>query len=308
MELGGLEVKIKKSGIILIGVMGSLLFGSGVYAESYGSVNVDRLNIRQAPRQEATITDIYSKNDTVKIINQASPEWYRVETKNGQEAYVSTDYVDVFKVKAKINASGVNSRTYPTTGAKINRQLSKGQDVSVHYKVGDWYHISLGTEPVFGFVHGKYVDSEFLYLLETKDISQVKEIEIKAPEAPKSTKAEEIVNYAKKFIGNPYRYGGTSLTKGVDCSGFTQQVMKKVGISLQRNSAAQYARNGVKVSTNNLQPGDLLFYGYGGRVSHVGIYIGNKKMVNASNAKTGITISNAFRTSGKPLIGAKRVI
>lgn len=84
--------------------------------------------------------------------------------------------------------------------------------------------------------------------------------------------------------------------------------MKKVGVSIQRSSAAQYASNGVKVSTNNLQPGDLLFYGYGGRVSHVGIYIGNKKMIHASSSTTGIIISNAFRTSGKPLIGAKRVL
>ncbi|HHX62981.1 MAG TPA: SH3 domain-containing protein [Epulopiscium sp.] len=304
-------MKIKKSGILLIGVLGSLLFGTNVYAESYASVNVDALNIRQSPSEAAAIVEVYSKKDTVKIINQADQNWYAVENKNGKTAYVSAEYVDVFKVKAKINTNGVNSRTYPTTDAKINRQFNNGQEISVHYKVGDWYYISLGTEVFWGFVHHSYIDSEFLYLVAEKNISDVKEIEIKAPEkakAPQETKASTVVEYAKKFIGNPYRYGGTSLTKGTDCSGFTQQIMKKAGVSLQRSSAGQYARNGVKVSINNLQPGDLLFYGYGGKVSHVGVYIGNKKMINASSSKTGIIISNAFRTSGKPLIGAKRVI
>lgn len=282
--------------------MGSMLFGMNIYADSYASVNTDVLNVRQGPKQEAPVTETYNKNETVKIIDQASSEWLAVESSNGKKAYVKAEYVDVFKVKAKINANGVNARTYPKMDAKINRQFNKGQDISLLYQVGDWYYTSLSTEEAYSFIHRKYIDSEFLNLVPKKNISEIKEIEMK------TTKADDVVAYAKQFVGNPYRYGGTSLTKGVDCSGFTQQIMKKSGVSLQRSSAAQYANNGVKVSTNNLQPGDLLFYGYGGRVSHVGIYIGNKKMVHASSAKTGILISNAFRTSGKPLIGAKRVI
>lgn len=308
--MGGIKVKSKKTGILLLGIIGSLLFGTSVYAESYASVNTNKLDVRKAPTQEAAIVEVYSKNETVKIMDQISSEWYSVESKNGNIAYVSSEYVDVFKVKAKINENGIRSSIYPTTDAKTNRELSKGQDISVHYSVGDWYYISLGSESTFGFVHSEYVESEFLYLVPQKNISEVKEIEIKEVEtkASQTTKADEIVNYAKRFVGNPYRYGGTSLTTGTDCSGFTQQIMKHAGISLQRSSAAQYASNGVKVSTNNLQPGDLLFYGYGSNVSHVGIYIGNKKMVHASSATTGIIISDAFRTSGKLLIGAKRVL
>ncbi|HHX59671.1 MAG TPA: C40 family peptidase, partial [Epulopiscium sp.] len=155
-----------------------------------------------------------------------------------------------------------------------------------------------------------YIEDPFLYLVPIKDISEVTEVPIKeTPKStPKTTKSNEVINYAKQFLGNPYRYGGNSLTRGIDCSGFTQQIMKKSGIYLQRNSASQYARNGVKVSTNNLQPGDLLFYGYGGRVSHVAIYVGNKQVIHANDPRTGITIGNAFPTRGKPLIGAKRVI
>lgn len=285
--------------------MGSILFGTNIYADSYATVTVDVLNVRQSPKKEAAITAMHTKNDTVKIIDRISPEWFAVENNNGKTSYVSTKYVEVFKVKAKINSNGVNSRTYPKMNANINRQLNRGQDISIFYQVGDWYYTSLGTEAAYGFIHKKYVDSEFLYLVPQKNISEVKEIEMKMPQV---SKGEEIVQYAKQFLGNPYRYGGTSLTRGVDCSGFTQQVMKKAGVSLQRSSAAQYASNGVRVSTNNLQPGDLLFYGYGNRVSHVGIYIGDKKMIHASSSTTGIIISDAFRTRGKLLIGAKRVL
>lgn len=312
--------------------MGSLLLGTTVYAESYGSVKAGALNARQAPFEFASIASVYKEEDTVKIIDQAMPGWFTVETSPGQINYVSTAYVDVFKVKATINGDGVNSRTLPEENARINRQLYKNDEISVYYTVGDWYYAGIGTEDFFGFIHSDYVDSvegDLFYLLPEKDASEVEEIEniIISEEVEEETtnessatskantsksastgKSNNIVEYAKQFVGNRYVYGGNSLTNGVDCSGFTQQVMKHAGVSLQRSSAAQYANNGVKVSADNVQPGDLMFYGYNGRVSHVGIYIGNGQMVHASSSKTGIIISNAFRTRGKPLIGAKRVL
>ena len=117
-----------------------------------------------------------------------------------------------------------------------------------------------------------------------------------------------VVSYAKQFLGNPYVYGGNSLTNGVDCSGFTSQVMRHFGVSLNRSSAAQYANNGSYVSSDNLQPGDLVFYGYSGQVSHVAIYIGGGQIIHANDERTGICIGNAFPSGGKPYIGAKRVL
>lgn len=117
----------------------------------------------------------------------------------------------------------------------------------------------------------------------------------------------DIVNYAKQFLGGKYVYGGTSITNGIDCSGFTQYVMRHFGKSIPRNSAAQYASAGVKVSKSDLQPGDLMFYGYNGKVSHVAIYAGNGRIVHASDEKSGICMGNAFPTKGKQWIGAKRV-
>lgn len=107
----------------------------------------------------------------------------------------------------------------------------------------------------------------------------------------KNTKGIQISNYAQKFVGNPYVHGGTSLTKGADCSGFTQSIYKKYGKSLPRTVSAQ-AKVGTKVSFSNLQPGDLVFYSNGGSTpTHVAIYIGNGKVIHASNPRDGIKIS-----------------
>ena len=109
-----------------------------------------------------------------------------------------------------------------------------------------------------------------------------------------SSLGQKIANYAKQFVGNPYVHGGTSLTKGTDCSGFTQSVYKHFGISIPRVSRDQ-AKIGKSVSWNNLQPGDLMFYsGNGGRsVTHVAIYIGNGKIVHAQTPRLGIGITTA---------------
>ena len=99
----------------------------------------------------------------------------------------------------------------------------------------------------------------------------------------------QIAAFAQRFVGNPYVYGGTSLTNGADCSGFVQSVYANFGYSLPRTSAAQCAGAGYQVSLSNLKPGDLIFYAYGGgRVSHVAMYIGNGRVVHASDPSVGI--------------------
>ena len=106
----------------------------------------------------------------------------------------------------------------------------------------------------------------------------------------------DVASYAQKFIGNPYSYGGTSLTNGTDCSGFVQSVYSKYGYSLPRTSGSQ-AGSGKSVSLDNVQAGDIIYYSSGGSVNHVAIYIGDGKVVHASNKRDGIKISNAFYRS-----------
>jgi len=102
----------------------------------------------------------------------------------------------------------------------------------------------------------------------------------------------EICEYARQFVGNPYKWGGTSLTKGADCSGFTLSVFANYGVSLPHSSRAQ-ANCGTRVDLSEVQPGDLIFYG-GKNIHHVAMYIGNGQIVHAQSAKTGIRVSSMY--------------
>jgi cell wall-associated NlpC family hydrolase len=101
---------------------------------------------------------------------------------------------------------------------------------------------------------------------------------------------QAIINYAKQFLGNPYVYGGTSLTEGADCSGFVQSIFGHFGITTGRSSRDQYAKC-QKITFAELQPGDLVFYEYGGSINHVAIYCGSGIIIHAASSATGICTS-----------------
>ena len=121
--------------------------------------------------------------------------------------------------------------------------------------------------------------------------------ETEAPETEESSSSsdlgQQIASYAVQFVGNPYVYGGTSLTNGADCSGFVQSVFANFGIGLSRTAASQ-ASGGTSVSLDSLQAGDLLFYSSSGSIDHVALYIGGGQIVHAANSASGIIISNAY--------------
>ena len=121
------------------------------------------------------------------------------------------------------------------------------------------------------------------------------ETEAPAPEDTSSSSdlGQQIASYAVQFVGNPYVYGGTSLTNGADCSGFVQSVFANFGIGLSRTAASQ-AGGGTSVSLDSLQAGDLLFYSSSGSIDHVALYIGGGQIVHAANSASGIIISNAY--------------
>lgn len=121
--------------------------------------------------------------------------------------------------------------------------------------------------------------------------------ETEAPATEESSSSsdlgQQIASYAVQFVGNPYVYGGTSLTNGADCSGFVQSVFANFGIGLSRTAASQ-ASGGTSVSFDSLQAGDLLFYSSSGSTDHVALYIGGGQIVHAANSASGIIISNAY--------------
>ncbi len=107
-----------------------------------------------------------------------------------------------------------------------------------------------------------------------------------------SSKGQQIANYALQFVGNPYAWGGTSLTNGADCSGFVMSVFNDCGIGVAGRTASAQSAGGTSISSSELQPGDLVFYTSGGRVSHVAIYIGDGQIVHAANSRKGIIVSS----------------
>ena len=116
--------------------------------------------------------------------------------------------------------------------------------------------------------------------------------------------SNQVINYALNFVGNPYVYGGNSLTNGTDCSGFTKLIYAKYGVSLPRSAPAP-SYSGISVGIENMMPGDLVFSGYDGQIGHVAIYIGNNKLVHALNSNVGIVVTDLYIM---PILDVRRVI
>ncbi|MGL4346422.1 MAG: NlpC/P60 family protein [Cellulosilyticaceae bacterium] len=207
----------------------------------------------------------------------------------------------------KIIVDEAKVRDQASEDGDIIKYLSKEDEIFAIEMIDNWYLVQI--DDVEGYIYKTQVDELPLATIpytrtEANQLVVEEDAEESIPE--KTYLGEEVVSYAKQFLGNPYVYGGNSLTRGVDCSGFTSQVYKNFGIELQRSSRSQYASNGYKVSKSDLLPGDLVFYGFNGHIDHVAIYAGEGEIVHASTAKTGIKMSEL--EYGKPIIGIKRVI
>lgn len=118
-------------------------------------------------------------------------------------------------------------------------------------------------------------------------VSSIASGQVSIPVIATTASRQALINYAKQFLGNPYVYGGTSLTEGADCSGFVQQIFKYFGVTTGRTSRDQI-ENAQAISFEELQPGDLIFYASGDYVNHVAIYAGNGVIIHAASSSTGI--------------------
>ncbi len=263
-----------------------------------------------------TITKLISSTLLIAMAMVATTNAQTIENVTPQQLIINADTVfagapitvenellDTFATDegavSKVIVEEAKVRREPSPDSDIINYIKEGIPVFVIERIDNWYHIEI--EGIDGYIYKEQIDESSLSLIPyTK--TMVEEVEIEE----ETYLGEEVIGYAKQFLGNPYVYGGNSLTKGVDCSGFVQQVFKNFDIQLTRSSRSQYASDGYKVSKNDLLPGDLVFYGYNGYIDHVAIYAGEGKIIDASTPKTGITMGDLYY--GKPIIGTKRVI
>lgn len=207
---------------------------------------------------------------------------------------------------AIITTDVLNVRVEPNTDSKIWTQIVKDERYPVVDQQDGWVQIDLGSvdaedgsqdgdEKAYistrdNNVEVRYALNEAIKFTPAKDSSSGASSD-GSGSSTKQSRRSQLVNYALQFVGNRYVWGGTSLTNGVDCSGFTMRVMEKFGVSLPHYSGSQ-AQMGKKVTSATMKPGDLIFYaGSNGKVNHVAIYIGNGRIVHAASHRSGIKTS-----------------
>lgn len=261
-----------------------------------GLANVDNyLNVREKPDESSDLVGKMPAGAGCEVYDKENG-WYHI--KSGKvEGYVSADYLltgDDAKKKAEkyikevatVTTTTLFVREKPNTDCAVLTMVPIDEELAVLKTVDDgaWYKVEIDDEK--GYVSGDYVEIS-QKLPKAMTISEVKYGQ------GVSNVRVDLVQYALQFVGNPYVWGGTSLTRGVDCSGFTMQVYAKYGVYLPHSSRAQPGC-GKRISASEAQPGDLFFYGSGGSINHVAIYIGGGQVVHASNHRDGIKISNAY--------------
>ena len=235
--------------------------------------------------------------------------WIRNEQIKSDEESQKEDESKASTEKAYVKYSSVNLRKEPSTDSEVIERLKLNTEVDIMEKVNNvWCKVKVGDKE--GYISRELLSSEKQNEESTSrdgdtssretETSKNTTNETKKDESKSSTsntkststKGEEIVAYAKTFLGKPYVYGGSS-PSGFDCSGFTSYVYKHFGYTLSRSAAGQ-ASNGTKVEKSELQPGDLVIFKNNSltKIGHVGIYIGDNKMIHASEPKTGVIITD----------------
>ncbi|MCR5691790.1 MAG: C40 family peptidase [Eubacterium sp.] len=284
------------------------------------------LNVRKKPSKSGKIVGKLTKNAGCHIYS-IKKGWARIVS-GDVKGYVKASYLTTDKEAeelaktvgrdtVEIQTESLRVRALPTTSAPIYSVISEGEefvikkkDLTLDYvkevikdqkisdkaikRAGDYEEIEkqmanficIKVDDELAFVSKEFVKAQYSLKrgVKVKKVSASKKSGVSSGQA-------SIVEYAKQFLGNPYVWGGSSLTGGTDCSGFTMSLYAKYGYSLPHNAAAQA---GVTRRVSSPKPGDLFFYSNGSRINHVAMYIGGGMVIHASNPTDGIKISTAY--------------
>lgn len=264
------------------------------------NVNGGYLNVREEPSTDGKLAGKMPDKAACEVL-ETEEGWAHILS-GEVDGYVSLDYLvtgpdaklladELVETVVLVKAGGLNVREEPNVESRILTTVPAGEKLEYLETLEGWIKVSIDGEEAY--VSAEYVTisdgletaitmTELLYGVGVSDVRV------------------ELVEYAKQFLGNPYVYGGTSLTKGADCSGFVMSVFKHFNVSLPRTSGSQ-SSSGTKISESDLLPGDLIFYsGSSGTINHVALYIGNGQVIHASSPESGIKISQyKYRTPAR---------
>ncbi len=275
-----------------------------------GIADVDNyLNIRAEASEDAKVVGKLPADAGCEVLD-SKDGWHRI-TSGDVTGYVRSDYIvkgkkaEKLAEKLKRKVATVNTMTLyvrekPNTDCTILSIAGEDEELEVVKEGKKWIKVKLEDDK--GYVSAKYADiSEQLkkaevYTEPSKSEDGSASSSDGSVDSSTSSSGASAAQTALQYVGGPYVWGGTSLTNGVDCSGFTMQIMAQYGVYLPHLASAQ-AGYGRSVSTSELQAGDLIFYGSAGNITHVAIYIGNGQIVHASNSRDGIKVSSAFYAS-----------
>ena len=281
------------------------------------SLASDYINVRSSPKEDG-INNIVGKFPGYAGCNILGEEdgWYKIQS-GPVTGYVRKDLIATgdtaqnlavqhAQVMAIVNTESLNVRSEASTDSKAWTAVTSGQRYNVLNQLDGWVQLELDAGDDDGEDQGAFVSTRDNNVTVQYALQEAIEY-YPAVEAANAAMAfrNKIVNFACQFVGNRYVWGGTSLTHGCDCSGFTQSVLKNFGISVPRVSRDQ-ARSGSKVTSANMRPGDLIFYANrSGTINHVGMYIGNGQVVNAASTRSGIRI---YRWNYRTPVAIRNVI
>jgi len=247
-------------------------------------VTTTTLKVRKEATTESTVLGLVPGGDILNVLEEVEG-WVKVDVEDGP-GYVSTDYVNVYTENVEAESKAEEAARLKKEEEERRRAEEAAKEALKQQQAAN----KPATKPSTGSSSSTGSTSNGGATAGSGNSSSSSATDL----------GRQIADYAMKFIGNPYVYGGTSLTNGADCSGFVQSVYKHFGISLPRTSGEQGKSGRAVDGLDNARPGDLVWYS-----GHIGIYIGNGKIVHASNPKNGIITSNAtYRT----ILGIRRIV